>query len=270
MAFRVNSRQLKNRFDKLIAAMRVFGVGGAFKVLLYSRARHVPWGLFSLRIPGVQHPIYCRTGTSDAWVLKQVFLEREYAPLDRERNVRVVFDCGANVGYSSLYFLNQFPSCRVIAVEPDPDNLELLRMNLKPYGSRVEIVTAGVWSTATRLVIVRRGEAWATQVRAATPGEMGDLPAVDIASLMHRAGVDRVDVLKVDIEGSEAEVFSANVDTWLPRIGSLAIELHGQRCTEIVEKALSSYHFKRVSSGELSIFLDIRPELAVRNLGQPA
>jgi FkbM family methyltransferase len=269
MPLRVIPRQVKTRIDKLIAAKKAFGIAGALKVLLYSRARHVPWELFSLRIHGVQYPVYCRTGTSDAWVLKQVFLEREYAPLDRERNVQVVFDCGANVGYSSLYFLNQFPRCRVIAVEPDPDNLELLRINLQPYGSRVEIVTAGVWSTATRLVIVRRSEAWATQVRAATPDEMGDLPAVDIASLMQRAGVDRVDVLKVDIEGSEAEVFSANVDTWLPRIGSLAIELHDQRCTEIVEKALSSYHFKRVISGELSIFLDIRRE-PLRTLGQPA
>ncbi len=227
------------RFATDAAAMKAFGIGGALKVLVYSRARHVPWNPFSLRIPGVQHPVYSRAGTSDAWVLTQVFLEREYAPLDRERNVRVAFDCGANVGYSSIYFLNQFPHCRVLAVEPDPDNLELLRINLQPYGSRVEIVIAGVWSTATRLVIVRRSEAWATQVRAATRDEMGDLLAVDIASLMQRAGVDRVDVLKVDIEGSEAEVFSANVDTWLPKIGNLAIELQDRRCAEIEDHALS-------------------------------
>lgn len=263
-------RQFKSRVDKLIAAKKAFGVGGALKVLFYSRARHVPWELFSLRIPGMQHPVYCRTGTSDAWVLKQIFLEREYAPLDRQQNVRVVFDCGANVGYSSIYFLNRFPGCRVIAVEPDPENVKLLRVNLQPYGSRVEIVTAGVWSTATRLVLVRGTEAWATQVRAATAGETGDLSAVDIPSLMGRAGVDRVDVLKVDIEGSEAEVFSTNVDRWLSKIGSLAIELHDQRCTETVEKALSNYHFQRVISGELSIFLDIRPERAVRTVGQPA
>ncbi len=65
-------------------------------------------------------------------------------------------------------------------------------------------------------------------------------------------------------------VFSANMDTWLPKIGNLAIELHDRRCAEIVEPALSNYHFKRVTSGELTIFLDLRREPAVHTLGQPA
>jgi FkbM family methyltransferase len=250
--------RLRSLVRLLIASRKALGTGEALKLVFYSRVGQLPSELFRLRIPGIQYPVYGRTGTSDPWVFSQIFVEREYAPIDGEQEVRLVFDCGANVGYSSIYFLNRFPHCRVMAVEPDPENVSLLRMNLRPYGDRVEIIPAAVWSTRSTLVMVPQGAAWATQVRAVQRGEKGDLVAVDIPSLLHRAGAPRIDVLKMDIEGSEAEVFSGDVDAWLPHVGTLAIELHGERCTEVVHRALSGYQFQKVISGELSIFLSMK------------
>lgn len=243
---------------QLVASNRALGTAEALKLIFYSNVGRLPWHLFSLRVPGILYPVYGRTGSSDPWVLSTIFVEREYSPIDGDREVKLVLDCGANVGYSSIFFLNRFPQCRVIAVEPDPENIKVLRMNLEPYGGRVEIVPAAVWSARATLRIVPQDAAWATQVRAVQPGEKGDLVAVDIPTLLERSSAGEVDILKMDIEGSEAEVFSGEVAKWLPRVRNLAIELHGERCTEVVEGALSSYQCHKVISGELTIFLDMK------------
>src|SRR4051812_39387542 len=86
-----------------------------------------------LKSEHVRHPLRCRKGSSDRDVFRQIFVEREYACLDDLSDVDLVLDCGANVGYSSAYFLDRFPTCHVIAVEPDPENYALLEENLAPY-----------------------------------------------------------------------------------------------------------------------------------------
>ena len=75
---------------------------------------------------GTAHPVRMRSGrSSDLSVFWQIFVNREYAVLNDVHSTRLIIDLGANVGISSAYLLNQFPSAKVIAVEPDPGNYEL-------------------------------------------------------------------------------------------------------------------------------------------------
>ena len=102
--------ELRRRFRKLRASRDVFGLAGGLKVLLHSKLRFAPWDLFSVEIPGIQYEVHGRTRTSDPWVLQQIFLDHEYAPIDDQEQVSFVLDCGANVGYSSIYFLIASPA----------------------------------------------------------------------------------------------------------------------------------------------------------------
>ena len=84
-----------------------------------------------------KYPVFFRSGnSSDMTVFDQVFVANEYACLRNISSPRLILDLGANVGYSSVYFLNCFPTATVMAVEPDPDNFELCRKNLAPYRDR--------------------------------------------------------------------------------------------------------------------------------------
>jgi hypothetical protein len=84
--------------------------------------------------------------------------------------VRLIIDCGANVGYSSAYFLSRFPYCQVIAVEADPDNFVILRRNLDRYEDRVRLIHVGVWSQKVGLVLSRlRGWARLLTLRVLRP-----------------------------------------------------------------------------------------------------
>src|SRR5262245_15773023 len=77
-----------------------------------------------LRFParGYVFPVTLRTHTSDLLVFEQVLYREEYAPLKGLGEPRLILDCGANVGYTSVYLLNHYPHARLIAIEPDAGN----------------------------------------------------------------------------------------------------------------------------------------------------
>ncbi len=90
-------------------------------------------------------------GTSDINVFNQIFIRQEYSSLRNLENVLMVLDLGANVGYSSAYFLSCFRNSRVVAVEPDERNVAVCKVNLEPYGDRVQLLRGAVWSERTAL-----------------------------------------------------------------------------------------------------------------------
>lgn len=213
-----------------------------------------PFRLFSRH---AQHALWCRPGTSDLDVFKQIFLQREYSCLDEAQRVELVIDCGANVGYSSAYFLSRFPQCRVIAVEPDAGNFQAAARNLAPYGQRIELIRAGIWHRTAGLKIsetpYRDGREWAVQVREAQKGETPDIPAVDIGSLLAQSGCSSISILKIDIEAAERYVFAENYQPWLDAVENMVIELHDPQCREVFFRAIRNLPLRVFQCGELTV-----------------
>ena len=199
-------------------------------------------------------------------VFGQIFVGEEYASLRDISSPRLVMDLGANVGYSSAYFLSRFPSATLVAVEPDPDNFEQCRKNLSPYGNRVHLVLGGVWSKRSRLALSRGafgdGREWATQVRESDgDNDEAAVEGWDIPSLLELVGGERIDLLKVDIERSELSVFGANFSSWLPKVRNICIELHGTDCREVFLNALRDFDYELAFSGELTVCRNLRRKL---------
>jgi FkbM family methyltransferase len=217
--------------------------------------------LLTLSSKYAKHPLKCRTHTSDFQVFTQVFVEREYSCLDDLREAGLIIDCGANVGYSSAYFLSRFPHSRLIAVEPDPGNFELLRQNLAPYGSSARALRAAVWSHPAELAFVRSpyrdGREWTRQVRECRPGEGGEITAVGVERLLRESRCERISLLKVDIEGAESEVFARGYESWIDRVDALVIELHDDSCfgacSTVFASAIRGRGFAVTRCGELTV-----------------
>lgn len=207
-------------------------------------------------------PLLCRYGTSDRDVFRQVFVERGYSCVPGGPGgcaPRFIIDCGANVGYTSVYFLERFPNSWVLAVEPDPENFLMLCRNLARHGERAQALCAAVWSRKASLVAVRGrygdGREWATQVRESDEGEEADVRAFGVEDLLDRSGFGQMDLLKVDIEGAEVEVFGENYQGWIGKVGAFIIELHDERCREAFFSALKvdGSAFRFFESGELTV-----------------
>ncbi len=246
-------------------AVRNLGAGSAVRFLTQrglAAAGRRPGGYY-LTAKTAAHPVFVRAGTSDPVVFRQIFIEREYAPLDGLVAPELVIDCGANVGYSSVYFLSRFPSCRLVAVEPDPANFASLVRNLAAFGPRATAVRAGVWSRPARLAIRPggyRGDAhWARQVVETAADDPAGFDAVDLPTLLARSGAARISLLKMDIEGAEAEVFAGDCAGVLAVVDALAIELHDDTvfgpATPVFDRAVAGLPFARSRSGELTVLV---------------
>ena len=203
------------------------------------------------------YPLVCRPYTSDYSVFWQIFAVREYSCLDNITEAKLVIDCGANVGYSSAYFLSRYPKAEVIAVEPDPGNFSILATNLASYGARAKVINSAVWSHVTDLTYIESslglGKEWARQLRETKDGETPSLKAKDIGTLLEESGSETISILKVDVEGSEETIFSSNYEGWINRVENIVIELHGKKSKLVFMEAISKIGFDCSQFGELTV-----------------
>ncbi|MEM7552775.1 MAG: FkbM family methyltransferase [Cyanobacteria bacterium P01_A01_bin.84] len=209
----------------------------------------------SLKFKSYQHPVWLRYGTSDPGILYQIFLFQEYSCLDDLSAPKLIIDAGANVGFSSVYFLNKYPNAHVIAIEPDKSNFDIARKNLSYYQPRALLINAGIWSHDTKLIVERgngRNEC-GFQVRECFENEKSEVNALGIDSLLKNSGFETIDLLKIDIEGSETILFSENHQNWLNKVKNIVIELHGEECEEKFFRALSTYNYELSNYGELTV-----------------
>jgi len=251
------SFDLKQRYIRFCQFAPGAGRRAALRLALWNRRRYI-----HVRPRGVAQPLLVRADSSDYDVFMQIFAANEYACLLGAEGVDLIIDAGANVGYSSAYFLSHFPDCRVIAVEPDAANFAALQRNLAPYGERAQVFNCGIWSKTVPLTIDQRayrdGRDWTRQVRECEPGESGEIQAVTVGDLMRRAGRQRLSILKMDIEGAEAVVFAdPSHRDWLERTDTIAIELHDDSsfgpASALFHAAIGDQPFAISSSGELTI-----------------
>lgn len=173
--------------------------------------------------------IFLRHGTSDRECYEQVIENECFAPIADAKDVKFVVDAGANIGMASLWFLEAFPECHVLAIEPDLDNFHSMIENTTRHTPRMYRMRSALWSHDTAVVIepgrYRDKKEWSTQVRECEKGECRSCFGFSLPTAVHGLSYDRIDILKIDIEGAEAKVFSGNVD-WLDRVRNIIIELH--------------------------------------------
>lgn len=206
----------------------------------------------TLRVPQSRTPLTLRVGTSDLATFEQVFLERDYQ-FDLGFTPEFIIDAGANAGYAAVYFANRYPNAKIIAVEPEASNFALLEKNVATLPN-VTPLRAALWNRRTNLRIKNpTGEKWAFRVTEVDESSPDCIPAVTVDELVAMAGHRRVDLLKIDIEGGERDVFQMNYERWLGSARAIVIELHDSTlpgCSTAFYKATSKYPFAQTHRGE--------------------
>lgn len=230
-----DSKLMKRRrgFTQLVEKAReyrrIFGPRGwwlAVRTKLTHKAR-----VERAPIPG-EHTISIRLNSSDLATFAKIFLNREYdIPLAKEP--KVIVDAGANVGYASAFFALQFPRTKIIAIEPEAANFNLLKQNTSAFPN-VAAVNAALWPTSGQVNLLDPGMgSWGFEASEAGnmqggAANLGTVRAVTVDEIMSEFNLPFIDILKVDIEGGEKPLF-ANSPEWLKRVGVVMIELHDQR-----------------------------------------
>lgn len=191
-------------------------------------------GVLDLELPASEpaRGVRLRLDESDVKVFRELFVHSEYASalelLAGAGDRPVIVDAGANVGLATLYLKGRVPGARVVAIEPDASNVACFQEHIRLNRFEdVTVHTAALWPRECRLRFVAdptRLQSWAIRVE---EDAAGPVEAISVQGLMRRHGFERIDLLKLDVEGAEFPLFEdAAAGEWLSRTRAILAEVH--------------------------------------------
>lgn len=215
-------------FHQMKFYLRIVGIRG----LIYTVLSKIMKTLTVLKIKktDIKFPLYLRVPSSDVYSYEQVFIFQEYDFVTRN-TPKIIVDAGAFIGLVSINLSNRFPDSKIIAIEPEESNFRILKKNIAPYGNIIPIQGA-IWDENKEINVVDRGLGkWGYVTQVETIAEKGPgrschrVMGMTIDRIMKEHGIEFIDILKIDIESAEREVFR-DPSCWIEKVDTLMVELH--------------------------------------------
>jgi len=185
---------------------------------------------------------YRPDSTGDLGVMRQIFESKDYdlhhwpqgqkiidlfELLRLHGKTGLILDLGANIGASAVFFAERYEGVRIICVEPDPSNCDILELNLR--NTDHALFRGAIASVSGSITLIDPGHGdWGFRTQALTPGQAvkAEVPADTVDNLLALWGKKCVPIVaKIDIEGAEADLFQGACD-WIDLFPCIIIELH--------------------------------------------
>lgn len=252
--FKIVQRILEwvNRFCKGVA---VFGFSGAIKVLILSNRRRVRSSKRGLRRVALMNNYdFWFRGALDSGVMTHFYEQNYFIDTNGGEEIRTVLDAGANIGDETARFYLLYPRANVLAVEAESKNYEILLRNFKNITSVKTINGALWWESGSVQIGNRFGDiAESYSIQSTSGGGGAEVRAYTVPELMGLMKWDSIDILKIDVEGAEYEIFGKNSAEWIPKVKCFVFEVPDNdrpTTTQIIYKALGEIPFRTYICGE--------------------
>lgn len=205
-----------------------------------------------LDIGGKPRRVAFRRYSGDVFILYEVLAFKSYeipVSVIDPASVTTIVDCGANIGLTALYFASKYPNARIVSIEPDPANFALLARNVA-HEPRISTVQAAVVGRTREAVYLSQDRpAWGNSIADASGGASTvKVDAVTIKELCERFALSRIDILKVDIEGGEEDVFAA--PAFMNDVRYVMIELHNDYTLDRFRRDIAPLGFEARAASE--------------------
>jgi FkbM family methyltransferase len=186
---------------------------------------------------------------SDFLVLEEIYLEKLY---DGDYRGSFVIDIGGYIGETALFFA-QRGAKRVFCVEPSPDNLRLLERNISQssFKDKIVVVRAAILDKDGVIEFYMDNQSYHSHHVANSHEFMKvytrdtstyNVQAMSFQSLLEYTGLEEVDVVKLDCEGSEYDILLGTPDSVLKRVRKYIIEYHNG--PDVLVKRLDELGYK--------------------------
>ena len=183
-----------------------------------------------------------RPGSYDLYVLGEVFWEQVYAPRVKQVTASgVILDLGANIGAYSVWAARRWHPGKIVAVEMENDNFQLLEENIRLNGLRGTVipVKAAIWNENGKVGIKRHHFNHGMNQVCLDKRE-GGVPSMTLEKLMDMVKVKKIDILKMDIEGAEDRIINeTNERLFAHSVAYLEAEMHPTKGVQ-VEKMVAA------------------------------
>lgn len=220
-----------------------------------SSVRHKPVGgtATAVHLRSLPHPFYIRPGAPDAELVLHAVARKAYSYRLPAAPVRLIIDAGANIGDTTVWYANRFPDSVVVAIEPNPNNFDVLSKNCAPYGTRIRLIQGALWPTKGEALAIT-GEMNAAQVRTSMQSDDPMCMGIDPMTILNECGHGSIDLFKIDIEGAELALFSGDCDAWLSMTRNIAIEIHSPEAHAAVLSATRRNGFNCSEYRDIHVF----------------
>lgn len=190
-------------------------------------------------------PPYEFRGTSAlnvAWTCRPILEGRTYPALPFVTDVATIVDVGANCGSASIYFSQHYPTATVHAIEPGSIQLDCLRDNVRGFPN-IQVHEIGLSNRDAEVDLHLAEDSGQASVLRSTwhSGETERITLRDAGRWAAEQGIDRIDLLKVDVEMSELDVFQSLADL-LPEVSVIYLEFGSRTIRRAIEALLDPTH----------------------------
>jgi FkbM family methyltransferase len=176
-------------------------------------------------------------------VTREILAGETYRLMPNVADVRTVFDVGANLGAASVFFACSYPDATIHSFEPGPDTYALLERNTAPFASVVPHNFGLLDQTGEHDLYRGKGSPGEASIfrRSWVSDESDRVELRSAAEFTAEAGVERIDVLKVDTEGCELPILRG-LSRFLADIQVIYVEFHSKSDWRELESMLSPSH----------------------------
>jgi FkbM family methyltransferase len=184
--------------------------------------------LLKIQVPRHHYKYFCRIGKGDFLPGHEGYILTKFTPKEGD----IVIDIGAHIGRYTITSSKQIGNTgKVVAIEADPDNFELLKRNIALNNlTNVLPLNYAVFSTRTRIKLYEQSASAKYNsvmlTRAAKAKNYVEVNADTLDSILKQNGINQVNWIKIDVEGAEFEVLKGSTKTLSSENVSLLIEIH--------------------------------------------
>jgi len=164
------------------------------------------------------HPTFFYGGPEYLHGLNEIFIGDIYKQQLPEN--AYILDCGAHIGLSVIYLKNICPTANIVAFEPDEQNYLLLKKNIASHHLNISARQQAVWIEDTDLQFLQEGNMSSKITSNSINTKI--VEAIRLKNLISQ----KVDFLKLDIEGAEYEVIKDIAEN-LYQVSKMFVEYHG-------------------------------------------
>lgn len=223
----------------------------------------VKTGFINLRYVPPFFDLRLRKNSTDLLAYHQIFTFKEY-DMDLGFIPKFIIDAGANIGLATVFFSKKFPESKIVSIEPEQNNFSMLESNTKFLENVTCIKKALSNSVDITIDVVDKGFGnwgFVTQNQDVNDNStiIDSVITITIDQILLDYNLNHIDLLKIDIEGGEKQLFECNYENWLPKTKCIIIELHDGITTGSSRsffKAISRYDFSYFNRGENLLFIN--------------
>ena len=195
---------------------------------------------YQFKISDYKFDVLMRTYKGDIDIFYEIFWKKIYKIPDKfiGKNLKTIIDLGAHVGFTSLFYATEYPNANIYAVEASEGNFNVLKQNAKSF-KNITTLNKAVYSSDGKVLFSNDGLSYNTKISS----DGNPIQAISVNTLMEMYAIDNIDLIKIDIEGTEEIILKEN-NQWLEKTDNIIIEIHSSYTISCLERDLKPFGFE--------------------------